>query len=70
VQPTDWQQMQHKAAGDGRIVLAQRIHQVDLGRKSFLTEQFATWFENDGGRTEMRLFDQRRYAAEDFDSRQ
>lgn len=62
--------MRHRPDGDGRIVLAERIHQVNMGRKSFMTQQWATWFEDDSGRTDVRHFDSNYDAVEDFDSRQ
>ena len=62
--------MRHRDVADGRLVLAQRIRQVDLGRKSFMTEQWATWIERDDVRTEERFFDSNDGAAEDFGSRQ
>jgi hypothetical protein len=62
--------MRHRPERDGRIVLAQRIHQVDLGPKSFMTEQWATWFENEARKTDVRLFDGNYEAVEDFTNRQ
>jgi len=66
---TDWQQLSERPVRDGRIVLAERMREADLGRKRILVEQYVTWFVGDDGRVDPHTFDFRQQAIEDFAAR-
>lgn len=69
ITPTGWTQLGERDVADGRVMLARRLREADIGPKRILIDQYATWLTGPMGTEQMRTFDDHQAAAEDFAAR-
>ena len=67
--PAGWAQRQSRPVDGGDVILAERMRQADIGRKSIMVEEYGTWYVGDVGPVLGHYFDALPEAEQDFSDR-